>query len=102
MTLEMAKQSPICAELIAKKVELLSPKHTILAIFLLEEAIKGANSLWHPYIDILPKDHSSFPINYTSEELSELIGSSLLLQIHEKVFDLKRDYDRVKASNQKF
>jgi histone-lysine N-methyltransferase SETD3 len=73
-----------------------------LAIFLLEEAIKGPNSPWHHYIDILPKDHSSFPINYTNEELLELIGTSLLLQIHEKVFDLKRDYDRVIASCQKF
>jgi protein-histidine N-methyltransferase len=35
ITLEKAKESPICSELLARKVELLSPKHTILAIFLL-------------------------------------------------------------------
>lgn len=94
----MARESPVCAELLTSKAELLSPKHTLLAIFLLEEAAKGEQSQWHHYISILPRDHRTFPINYTNEELTELIGSSLLMQIHEKVFDLKKDYDRVLAA----
>lgn len=51
------------------------------------------NSKFKPYLDILPTDHSCFPINFSTEELTELIGSPFLFQIQEKVFDLKRDYD---------
>lgn len=53
-------------------------------------------------MDILPKDHSSFPINYTNEELTELVGSPFLIQIHEKVYDLKKDYDKICANCSEF
>lgn len=95
ITLEMAKEDPICQHLIDHQVELMSPKHTYLAIFLLQEYVKQDSSKWSLYLSILPKDLSSFPINYTNEELTELIGSPFLMQIHEKVYDLKRDYDRL-------
>jgi len=58
----------------------LSPKHSILAIYLLEEIASG-KSKYKPYLDILPKDHSCFPINFSTEELTELIGSPFLFQI---------------------
>lgn len=35
ITLEMARESPICKAILDQKIELLSPKHTLLAIFLL-------------------------------------------------------------------
>ena len=54
------------------------------------------------YLDILPRDLSSFPINYLNEELTELVGSPFLMQIHEKVYDLKKDYDRIYASSEEF
>lgn len=80
----------------------MSPKHTYLSIFLLQELLKGEKSEWKLYLRLLPKDHSNFPINYTNHELSQLIGSPFLIQIHEKVYDLKRDYDRVFAANYEF
>ena len=73
-------------------MEFISAKHTFLAIFILQEISRKEDAIWKYYINILPKDHRCFPINYNSEELSELIGSPFLMHIHEKVFDLKTDY----------
>ena len=84
---------------------MLSPKHTYLAIFILQEYIKQEKSPWKLYLDILPKDPKDnciFPINYSNSELTELIGSPFLMQIHEKVYDLKRDYDRVALACEDF
>lgn len=47
------------------------------------------------YLDLLPTDFSTFPINYSNEDLIELVGSPFLMQIHEKVYDIKRDYDKI-------
>jgi hypothetical protein len=77
----------------------MSPKHTYLSIFLLQELMKQEKSAWKLYLDILPKDLNNFPINYTNEELTELLGSPFLMQIHEKVYDHNRDYDRVCAAS---
>lgn len=74
-----------------KDVRLLSPKHTFLSIFLLEERV-NLQSKWRLYIDSLPEDLSCFPINYSPEELEMLEGSPFLYMIHEKVIDLKKDY----------
>jgi hypothetical protein len=91
----MARADPICVEIIKKKVELVSPKHTLLAVFLMSETTKRGDSRWKHYIDILPKNLSYFPINYAREELEELIGSPFLMQIQERVLDLKMDFDRL-------
>ena len=80
---------------------LLSPKHTFISIFLLEEK-KNSNSKWRQYIDLLPVDHSCFPINFKNEELGELVGSPFLFMIHEKVMDLRRDYDTILKADRGF
>lgn len=54
ITLEMGKELPISKKILAKNIELLSPKHTFLALYLLYETRKE-KSLWMPYIDLLPK-----------------------------------------------
>ena len=65
-----------------------------MAVLLLEErSLEG--SRFKPYIDILPKNLQCFPINYITEELTQLIGSPFLFQIREKVIDLKKDYDAI-------
>jgi histone-lysine N-methyltransferase SETD3 len=53
------------------------------------------HTIWEPYIDILPKGYSNFPIFYTEEEKKELLGSPFLDQIHEKIEDIKTDYDLI-------
>lgn len=60
----MAKNHKNIIPLIEKKIKLLSPKHTYLSILLL--ILKNnPNSKFKPYIDLLPQDHSSFPINFS-------------------------------------
>ena len=94
MTLEMARNNRFSQKLILKNYKLLSPKHTYLAILLLEEKA-NPESRWRLYIDSLPEDHSCFPINYSIGELEMLEGSPFLHMIHEKVVDLKKDYTAI-------
>lgn len=75
-------------------VELNSPKHSLLTSFILDE-LKNPNTKWRHYLDILPKDYSSFPIFYNDEELKELEGSPFLTQVLEKKEDMKRDYEKI-------
>jgi histone-lysine N-methyltransferase SETD3 len=50
---------------------------------------------WFPYIDILPKSYTNFPIFFTEEEKAWLEGSPFLDQIAEKIDDIKSDYDLI-------
>ena len=61
ITLEMAKETPISKKIIAAKLDLLSPKHSFLATFLLLERLKP-DSFWKPYLDVLPQSYPSLPI----------------------------------------
>lgn len=51
--------------------------------------------MWHPYIDILPKTFSNFPIFFTPEEKEWLYGSPFLNQVEEKIEDIKSDYNLI-------
>jgi histone-lysine N-methyltransferase SETD3 len=68
ITLELAKSLPFCRKLECENLKLLSPKHTYLSIYLLNEK-KCPKSFWKPYIDILPCEYTTYPILYTKEEL---------------------------------
>jgi histone-lysine N-methyltransferase SETD3 len=52
-------------------------------------------SEWDTYIDILPKHFDNFPIFFTEEDKQWLKGSPFLDQIHEKIEDIKSDYDLI-------
>jgi histone-lysine N-methyltransferase SETD3 len=73
----MAKSTAISKKIIDKKVELLSPKHSFLSIFLLLER-KNEESLWKIYLDILPSDYNNFPIFFSEEDFAWLEGSPFL------------------------
>jgi protein-histidine N-methyltransferase len=73
----MAKATAISKKILEKKVELLSPKHSFLSIFLLLER-KNESSLWKIYLDILPSDYNNFPIFFTEEDFAWLEGSPFL------------------------
>ena len=53
------------------------------------------STIWDPYIDILPKQYTNFPIFFTDEEKKGLKGSPFLDQINEKIEDIKTDYDLI-------
>lgn len=66
---------------------LISPKHSFLATYLMEERRKDS-SYFDPYMDILPKNFDNFPIFYTKEERAWLEGSPFQQQISEKIKDI--------------
>jgi protein-histidine N-methyltransferase len=79
ITLEMAIGSPIEKKMYEKglRQRLISPKHSFLATFIMQEKRKD-KTIWEPYIDILPKAYTNFPIFYTAEEKKWLEGSPFL------------------------
>ena len=94
ITLEMAKCTPISKKIIEHKLELLSPKHSFLSTFLLQERRNPA-SFWRPYLDILPTDYDTMPIFFSEDDLNWLIGSPFLSQVRDKISDIKRDYEAI-------
>lgn len=83
----MAKATPIGSKMEKAKLNLLSPKHSFLSSFVLQER-KKPDTKWHPYFDILPKSCSNFPIFFTADEKKFLEGSPFLgikLKLNEKL-----------------
>lgn len=76
LTLDMAMTSPIGSLMAARnfRTRLISPKHSFLATFCMEE-VRKENSSFAKFIDILPKGFNNFPIFYTQEERQWLQGS---------------------------
>ncbi|CAD8077509.1 unnamed protein product [Paramecium sonneborni] len=94
ITLEMAKETPVAKKIIQYRLDLLSPKHSFLSTFLLQEKSKQ-DSFWKPYLDVLPKQYSSFPIFFNDNDLQWLKGSPFLKQVKDKIIDLKKDYSDI-------
>lgn len=94
ITLEMAKAAPIGAKMEKANLRLLSPKHSFLSSYVLQE-FHNPESKWEPYLDMLPKSTKNFPIFFTEEERSWLIGSPFLAQVEEKIKDVARDYKTI-------
>lgn len=89
----MAKETKLGKEI--QQLNLLSPKHCLFAVFLLYESKVNNKSKWTEYIKMLPSDYSNFPIFFKDKELQLLAGSPVLLQIKEKLSDLKSDYNEI-------
>lgn len=103
ITLEMAKATPIGSKMEKAHLNLLSPKHSFLSCFVLQEK-KKPDTPFEPYFDILPKSTSNFPIFFTPEEKKWLTGSpflsisfnlNLLDQVEEKIADVHKDYNTI-------
>ena len=94
ITLEMSKEAPVGAQMAKLKVPLLSPKHSYLSSYVLQE-LYNKDTKWKPYLDMLPKDLSSFPIFFTHEEKKWLDGSPFLDQVEDKIKDMEKDYNAI-------
>lgn len=93
ISLEVAMTTKIGREIVGFMYsELLSPKHCLLAAFILTEE---NNKKWKFYFDMMPKDYSNFPFYYKDKEIALLKGSPFVAQIIEKRTDMKRDYDQL-------
>lgn len=97
ITLEMAFASPIGKKMMEHNLRshLLSPKHSFLTTYILQQEEHGEASSFFPFIDILPKSFENFPIFYTAEEKEYLKGSPFLNQVEEKIEDIKQDYQTI-------
>ena len=94
ITLEMSKEAPIGAKMEEAKLKLLSPKHSFLSSYVLQE-LRKPDSKWQPYLDMLPKSTNNFPIFFTPEERTWLTGSPFLQQVETKIEDVSRDYQTI-------
>ena len=90
----MAKETAVAKKLLEAKVDLLSPKHSYLSTFLLQER-KNSDSFWQPYLQILPSNYNTFPIFFNEQDLEWLKGSPFLNQVLEKRSDIKDDYENI-------
>ena len=97
ITLEMAKSSPIGSKMVEADLDLLSPKHSYLSTFVLQEKLKP-ESFWQPYLEILPQKFRNFPIFFTEDEKEWLKGSPFLDQVNEKIDDIQVDYNTICAA----
>jgi histone-lysine N-methyltransferase SETD3 len=93
-TLEMAKETVIGNAIINANLDLLSPKHCFLSIYLLQEKY-NENTKWKHYLNILPKSYNNFPIFYSSDEFKLLRGSPFLQQINDKLRDIEADFKMI-------
>jgi hypothetical protein len=64
ISLETIKSSPTIQNLLKYKLKLHSPKHCLLAIYLLEQRA-DKNSIFKEYIATLPTECTNFPIFYS-------------------------------------
>jgi hypothetical protein len=82
-------------KLIAKSgVRLRFPHIFYLTLFIMEEFNKK-DSIWRPYMDVYPKTASNFPIFYTKEEKSLLIGSSIFPEITREILEYVKEYNNI-------
>jgi histone-lysine N-methyltransferase SETD3 len=102
ISIELAKSTELGQKVSSfMYTELNSPKHCLLSCYILNEKI-NPKSKWKPYLDILPKDYSNFPIFYNDTELNLLQGSPFKDQIEDKKKDIEKDYYRLCALTPEF
>jgi histone-lysine N-methyltransferase SETD3 len=93
ITVEMGQATPIGCKILESDLDLDAPKHIYLMIYILwDRKINGNKSFFAPYYDILPKTLRNMPIFWTREELKELEGSYLLVQIADRKEAIAEDY----------
>jgi hypothetical protein len=79
VTTELARASPI-GQLISRNTEL--GAQTVMAMYILQERLKGDKSFWQPWLACLPQRFDSLPMFFSASELACLQGcDDLLLKI---------------------
>ena len=65
---------------------------TLQAVFLMELR-RNLSYPWKEYIDLLPKDYSSYPIYFTETEFKWLEGSDIIKTIERNIANLISNYN---------
>ena len=98
ITVEMGMVTDIGQSLIRHEMEtmeeldLSSPKHCFLAIFLLTDR-RNPHSWYQPYYQALPETFPNVPLYWSEEDLSYLRGSHMLYLIKDRLENLEMDYN---------
>jgi len=94
ITAQKGKETPIGAKVAKANLDLSWDYLIYITIFLLTQ-FHDPNSSWKPYIEVYPKDVSSFPIYYTKEERELLKGSVMESHIDDEIEEMKEEYNKI-------
>lgn len=64
-------ESAMARRLLAKKIQLLNARHTVVAMNILEHK-ESPNSFWKPYLDMFPDNYYDFPLFFGDKEFEML------------------------------
>lgn len=92
ITVETVLSSEIGEQIRSQNVKFTSQQ--LLALFLLQEKNKGSNSLWHPYISVLPKTLETFG-NFSPREMT-LLPPRLQIAVQSRMAIMKQAYLEVR------
>ena len=70
----------------------------MLALFLIEERLKGEESFWHFYLNSLPPNMNTMPIFYSKEQKNLLKGSPVLRTLNKRIKEMKSDFEILKEN----
>jgi histone-lysine N-methyltransferase SETD3 len=62
-----------------------------MAMFLMEERTK-TDSVWRPWIEMLPNNFEDFPVFFTSQQKKWLTETALLLSLEKKINNMKNEF----------
>ena len=94
VTSQMGKETAIGAKVLESGVEISWDYLTYITIFLLTQ-FHDPKSWWKSYMEVYPKDVSTFPMFYTEEEKKLLVGSPMCKHIDEEIEEIKEEYDAI-------
>ena len=63
----------------------------------MSQEIENPDSFWKPFFDFLPKDFSSFPYYFSTEEMNYLKGTSFLEEVKAKKNQLNTEVEEIKV-----
>ncbi len=94
INMEKGKHTPMGEKLAKSKVEFDWDYLVYITVFLMTQ-FHDPSSWWKPYMDVYPRDVSTFPMFYTPKEKELLRGSGVWEQIDEELKEIKDEYDTI-------
>eukprot|EP00826_Nyctotherus_ovalis_P025624 TRINITY_DN1987_c0_g1_i5.p1 TRINITY_DN1987_c0_g1~~TRINITY_DN1987_c0_g1_i5.p1 ORF type:complete len:565 (+),score=157.58 TRINITY_DN1987_c0_g1_i5:256-1950(+) len=94
ITSQKGKETPLGAKVLKASLDLNWDYLVYINIFLLTQ-FHDPNSFWKPYMDVYPRDVSTFPIFYTKEERKLLQGSVMNSHIDDEIEEVRQEYTKI-------
>ena len=93
ITVELARSTPLGA-LISQLPNIGS--QAILACYLIQERRKGADSVWHHWLNVLPERFDTLPMFFGENDLAELEGcNELLVKVRSQQRSMREEYQSI-------